>query len=249
MLLAAGAYFKPRTAAAQPLMSMSPTEVVSSHAARNVDEDGIFFITDTDPAMESAIRDLEAANPTDRPGEWGDAGKAAKVAGLWEACYAPHMFKLSTPFGVRFGPVQYRLGTDGSARTILSNVQYRSKLFGSGWLNAAGTFASIDEGTVRIDFDRFWWDASARATPSADPGADAGGFVQALGKAGFVPGFSRFPVSPPPPPPRTEWTRRVPHPVLIGHAASLSQVRYVSDSLCVFEFELTGTNIVAVKKA
>jgi len=24
-----------------------------------------------------------------------------------------------------------------------------------------------------------------------------------------------------PPPPRTKWTRRVPHPVLIGHAASL----------------------------
>ena len=29
---------------------------------------------------------------------------------------------------------------------------------------------------------------------------------------------------PPPPPPRTKWTRHVPHPVLIGHAASLSQV-------------------------
>jgi hypothetical protein len=28
-----------------------------------------------------------------------------------------------------------------------------------------------------------------------------------------------------PPPSRTKWTRRVPHPVLIGHAASLSQVR------------------------
>ena len=25
-----------------------------------------------------------------------------------------------------------------------------------------------------------------------------------------------------PPPPRTNWTRRVPHPVLIGHAASLT---------------------------
>ena len=25
-----------------------------------------------------------------------------------------------------------------------------------------------------------------------------------------------------PPPPRTKWTRRVPHPVLIGHAASLA---------------------------
>ena len=28
------------------------------------------------------------------------------------------------------------------------------------------------------------------------------------------------------PPPRTKWTRRVPHPVLIGHAASLSQVPF-----------------------
>ena len=29
-------------------------------------------------------------------------------------------------------------------------------------------------------------------------------------------------VAPPPPPPRTKWTRRVPHPVPIGHAASLT---------------------------
>ena len=28
--------------------------------------------------------------------------------------------------------------------------------------------------------------------------------------------------APPPPPPRTKWTRRVPHPVLIGHVASLA---------------------------
>jgi len=27
----------------------------------------------------------------------------------------------------------------------------------------------------------------------------------------------------PPPPLRTKWTRRVPHPVLIGHAASLTR--------------------------
>jgi hypothetical protein len=31
--------------------------------------------------------------------------------------------------------------------------------------------------------------------------------------------------TPPPLTPRTKWTRRVPHPVLIGHAASLSQER------------------------
>ena len=37
----------------------------------------------------------------------------------------------------------------------------------------------------------------------------------------------QFTVLPPPPPPllpRTRWTRRVPHPVLIGHAACLVQV-------------------------
>ena len=31
------------------------------------------------------------------------------------------------------------------------------------------------------------------------------------------------PPPPPPPPPRTKWTRRVPHPVLIGHTASLGR--------------------------
>jgi len=35
---------------------------------------------------------------------------------------------------------------------------------------------------------------------------------------------------PPPSFPRTKWTRRVPHPVLIGHAASLSQVRWPAGS-------------------
>ena len=33
---------------------------------------------------------------------------------------------------------------------------------------------------------------------------------------------SEFKFLPPPPPLRTKWTRRVPHPVLIGHAASLT---------------------------
>ena len=37
-------------------------------------------------------------------------------------------------------------------------------------------------------------------------------------------GFGTEPRTRPPPPSRTKWTRRVPHPVLIGHAASLSQV-------------------------
>ena len=44
--------------------------------------------------------------------------------------------------------------------------------------------------------------------------------------AGDGSSCARWCAAPPPPPsPRTKWTRRVPHPVLIGHAAPLSQVR------------------------
>ena len=39
------------------------------------------------------------------------------------------------------------------------------------------------------------------------------------------PAHARSPSRPPPPLPRTNRTRRVPHPVLIGHAASLTQDR------------------------
>jgi pimeloyl-ACP methyl ester carboxylesterase len=46
------------------------------------------------------------------------------------------------------------------------------------------------------------------------------------GGGGGGPDLER--VLPPPLPPGTKWTRCVPHPVLIGHAASLSQVLLVS---------------------
>jgi len=47
----------------------------------------------------------------------------------------------------------------------------------------------------------------------------------ALG-AQFAGDAAELPDGADPPPPRTKWTRRVPHPVLIGHAASLSQKRF-----------------------
>ena len=54
-------------------------------------------------------------------------------------------------------------------------------------------------------------------------GADAGDAAAdplAAGVDGFVPIWVCRPPPPPPPPPRTKWTCRVPHAVLIGHAAS-----------------------------
>jgi serine/threonine protein kinase len=47
------------------------------------------------------------------------------------------------------------------------------------------------------------------------------GLSRKLGEAAA----GRDSVPPPPPPSGTKWTRRVPHPVLIGHVASLSQVQ------------------------
>jgi hypothetical protein len=51
--------------------------------------------------------------------------------------------------------------------------------------------------------------------------AESGACAAAGGGGNNATGLSSC-VVPPPPPPRTKWTRRVPHPVLIGHAASLT---------------------------
>ena len=66
---------------------------------------------------------------------------------------------------------------------------------------------------------------------SLEPGAIGGalrtglGMLQAFAVASAgteQPHPARWLPPPPTPPPRTKWTRRVPHPVLIGHAASLT---------------------------
>jgi hypothetical protein len=45
-----------------------------------------------------------------------------------------------------------------------------------------------------------------------------------MGGVQLIRDLVAYQVRPPPPlpPPRTKWTRRVPHPVLLGHAASLT---------------------------
>jgi hypothetical protein len=62
----------------------------------------------------------------------------------------------------------------------------------------------------------------ARAVAPRRPRHGLGGALAAA----RVPGVPRAPgregLTPPPSPTRTKWTRRVPHPVLIGHAASLA---------------------------
>jgi hypothetical protein len=65
----------------------------------------------------------------------------------------------------------------------------------------------------------------APVRPAGAPGVPPVGIGLTFGKCpkGSVHQGALY--APPPPAPRTKWTRRVPHPVLIGHAASLG--RYV----------------------
>jgi serine/threonine protein kinase len=55
----------------------------------------------------------------------------------------------------------------------------------------------------------------------------------------MVPSLLRPPL---PPPPRTKWTRRVPHPVLIGHAASNPRYPpfYADDRMQLYQAILAG---------
>ena len=67
----------------------------------------------------------------------------------------------------------------------------------------------------------------AAAAPRGAAGAGAGAvprheLLHALSRKKLEKMFAARRVRVTPPPPRTKWTRRVPHPVLIGHTASLT---------------------------
>jgi hypothetical protein len=71
-------------------------------------------------------------------------------------------------------------------------------------------------------------EALLAALPPAPPAPPAAGGAAGhdpgpgLGRSpGLLASFDAAAEDSPPPFPRTKWTRRVPHPVLIGHAASL----------------------------
>lgn len=60
---------------------------------------------------------------------------------------------MSSILGTRFD-ISYTL----HGQHISSNVRYSSKIFGEGWLSAAGTLGVKDDFTVTVVFDRFWID-------------------------------------------------------------------------------------------
>ena len=101
-------------------------------------------------------------------------------------------------------------------------------------LRARVTQSSTDGAAVaRVAADGL---TSASCAPGAPPARCAAPVAArtlpergAFWEAAFSDGV---PSPPPPPPPRTKWTRRVPHPVLIGHAVCLVQVSRRTASRC-----------------
>ena len=130
--------------------------------------------------------------------EYGGRGAEDSFAlgeGTWEVFHAPHIRRLSSTLGTQFAPLRYRLAEGGK---ISSFVRYENAL-GEGWLSAAGTLEAEDPETLRLVFDTFWVDGAGGA--EEDLRQDIAGhetredrIVTALGRAGFLPQFARFPV-------------------------------------------------------
>merc|ERR1712194_582782 len=134
--------------------------------------------------------------------------------GRWRVLYAPHIEALSRWGLMRFDPIGYDLAED----VIVSNVGYDSFFFGKGWLNAAGTFSSVDDdAVVRLDFDDFSWNVDKAEPSLADSESVLPALIRGIGRVGFLPAISKFPVE------------------------------YLDKDLCIFRFPPLGVSIVAQK--
>ena len=105
---------------------------------------------------------------------------------------APHIKTMSGILGTRFD-ISYTL----HGEHISSNVRYSSKLFGEGWLSAAGTLGVKDDVTVTVVFDKFWIDAKngLRKTLQEDSARTSlDRLVDLTGRLLFLKQLSVFPV-------------------------------------------------------
>eukprot|EP01035_Chromulina_nebulosa_P027829 gene27829-36648_t len=133
----------------------------------------------------------------------------------WKVIYAPHITLLSKFLFTSFS-VFYKFDENN---IIVSNVQYSSKFFGSGWLNTKGNVCIINGTFCDLEWQQIWWDWCTDNASNVEE-TDKHIFpsiIQSLGLAAFIKSASIFPVE------------------------------YIDDDLCVFEFPLTGTKICAQK--
>lgn len=132
----------------------------------------------------------------------GGISNAVRGDGKWEVFCAPHIQRLAVPLGVRFAPLSYDI-RDGKIR---SDVRHRG-IVPDGWLSASGTVIAgremEAEGKARpscvIQFDKFWIGAGLtqdepRDFPRGEEASAVDRAIDALGNAGFLDAFAKFPV-------------------------------------------------------
>jgi len=151
------------------------------------------------------------------------------ASGLWKVIYAPHMTTMANIGGGELD-VQYDLKNDF---TMTSHARYDFPFFKQkGYLSVSGTYGSVNELVCRVDFDQAWFkpfyidEEDGKMTEEEDvpyasieqvPDSIGKSIITNVGNLMFLESVSVFPVS------------------------------YMDDDLCVFDFELLGTRIVARK--
>jgi len=169
---------------------------------------------------------LSSPNSIQNPGSLESIQTVA--SGLWKVIYAPHMTTMANIGGGELD-VQYDLKNDF---TMTSHARYDFPFFKQkGYLSVSGTYGSVNELVCRVDFDQAWFkpfplDEEGKMTEEEDvpyasieqvPDSVGKSIITNVGNLMFLESVSVFPVS------------------------------YMDDDLCVFDFELLGTRIVARK--
>jgi dynein heavy chain len=110
-------------------------------------------------------------------------------------------------------------GIHGGIRDVLQAAAGRAATEGVAQLQAGevGPFLQAYHTQICVLGMQFWWSGLCGLLLSR--GEELSPVASAVQTVGLRLGQR---LHPPPPPPRTKWTRRVPRPVLIGHAASLT---------------------------
>ena len=159
----------------------------------------------------------------------------------WRVVYAPHMDFMGKLVRGRFAPVIYKLKINGESDsnssssnigTIVSHARVQLPLIGAWWLSVSGTFGydqrdDDDVVVCRVDFNEAWVrridnDDEPCYYPNVDAVPDDSLYfkemIRQVGRALFIDQFAVFPVS------------------------------YLDGDLVVFDFELLGTRICALKQ-
>lgn len=126
----------------------------------------------------------------------GPVADSATVAlkqgqGVWEVFYAPHLRLGSHLFQTAIDPLRYTLAGD----KIVTHVRTKN-LLGTMWLSSSGRAYRHTDDTLKLEFDRFWfdWGEDSLREQLLEEEALMDKVVGSVGRAAFVSEIATFPI-------------------------------------------------------